>query len=125
MIRFILSCVTLIIFFSCNSKSTLPKDIIKPEKMQAVLWDYFQADAYTEQFIKKDSTKNYVLENINLQNKVFDIHKVSKEEFYRSYNYYKSNPELMRPLLDSILFKAESKRTSIMNKKYGNHPITQ
>jgi hypothetical protein len=87
---------------SCAGDS-FPKEIIPPKKMQDVFWDYLRADVYTTDFIATDSTKNAVAENLRLQNIVFANHKVSKEQFYKSYNYYLDHPELMTRMLDSMM----------------------
>ena len=56
-----------IILASCSSKKALPDGVLKPAKMQAVLWDIIRVDAFTTNFIKKDSSKNAVTENAKLQ----------------------------------------------------------
>jgi len=122
---FLIGSFMLLALISCSNKKATANKILEPAKMQAVLWDYFQVEAYTEHFLKKDSTKKVKIENALLQQKVFDIHKISREQFNKSYDYYSANAYLMRPLLDSIIYRAESKRTVIMSKKYGNHPVTE
>jgi phosphorylcholine metabolism protein LicD len=113
-----------ICFVACTRKKDMSGDIIIKEKMQAILWDIFQADAFTEQYIKKDSSKNPALENARLQQQIFSIHKVSRQDFQRSYLFYKTHPTEMKILLDSISAKAERERNTMMIKKYsGNHQI--
>lgn len=75
--------------------------------MQLVLWDYIRADVYSNDFVKKDTVNkiNDTLENIRLQNKVFSFYKITREEFYKSYNYYIDHPEIMDPLMDSMISK--------------------
>lgn len=92
----------LMMLASCSGDS-FPKDIITPKKMQDVFWDYLRADVYTTDFIVTDSTKNAVTENIRLQKIVFAKHKVTREQFYKSYHYYIEHPELMTQLLDSMM----------------------
>ena len=75
--------------------------------MQAVLWDMIKAQAFTDQFVKKDTTKNANNENLKLQQEIFTIHHVSKETFYKSYDYYKSNSGLLNQMLDSIIVQDE------------------
>ena len=110
MIRICFLFLSLIIFFSCRNKNDIPSGILKPEKMQVVLWDVIKADAFTTEFIKKDSTKNAVLENLKLQKQIFAIHHISKEEFYKSYDYYKLNSVKLKIILDSMLVTAERDR---------------
>lgn len=94
---------------SCKGRDDLPKGIMPPEKMQRVFWDYLRADIYTQDFIAKDSTKNMILENLRLQDKVFALHKITKEQFYNSYTYYSNHKELMTKMLDSMIAKHEKK----------------
>lgn len=100
MIRVILIFFTLLIFFSC--KDSIPSGVIAKEKMQQVLWDVLRADALSQQIIKKDSTKSQTVESAILTKKVFLIHHISEEEFKKSYAYYTSRPDLMKPMIDSI-----------------------
>ena len=99
-----------IILASCSGKKALPEGVLKPVKMQAVLWDIIRVDAFTSNFIKKDSSKDAVTENAKLQKQVFAIHKVSEEGFYKSYSYYKKNPGLFKIVLDSMINNANKTR---------------
>ena len=101
-----LAVISAFFLFSCGDKNAVPSGILKPEKMQIVLWDVLRADAFTFNFITKDSAKIPEAENVKLQQQVFAIHKVSKEEFYKSFEYYKAHPNLMQPILDSLVNKA-------------------
>jgi hypothetical protein len=111
-----------VFLFSCGNKQAIPSGILKPAVMQKVMWDVLRADAFAFDFIKRDSTKKPEVENVLLQQQVFAIHKVSKEEFYKSYNYYKVHPDLMQPILDSMINRAT--RDKLINTKGTRHPIT-
>lgn len=104
--------------FSCGDNSGVPSGIIKPAKMQLVLFDILRADAFVFDFVKKDSAKKPAAENVKLQQQIFAVHKVTKEEFYKSYDFYKAHPDLMQPLLDSMISKAT--RDKYMKTKSGN-----
>ena len=99
---------------ACRDKDGLPNGILKKDKMQSVFWDVIQAESYTTQFIKKDSFKNAFLENAKLQQQIFALHKISKSDFYESYDYYKNHVELMRVLLDSITANGEREKYKIL-----------
>lgn len=101
----------------CGDKDGLPSGILKKEKMQALLWDFIQAESYTTLIIKKDSLKNAAIENAKLQQQIFAINNVSKEEFYNSYDYYSRHAELMRPMLDSISSKGEREKYTRLYQK--------
>ena len=107
-IVFLVACLAFI--GACNSKSNLPADVLKPDKMQAVLWDVIKADVFTAEFIKKDSTKNAAAENVKLQQQIFALHKISKADFYNSYDYYRSNTDIFKKVIDSIVVRAERNR---------------
>ena len=104
-----------VFLFSCGNKQAVPPGILKPAVMQKVMWDVLRADAFAFDFIKRDSAKKAEAEDVKLQQQIFAIHKVSKEDFYRSYNFYKAHPDLMQPILDSMINKAT--RDKFINTK--------
>ena len=87
---------------ACSGKETFPSDVLKPEKMRLVMWDFVKADVYTEEFTKREHPGTDTLENMKLQLMIFSKHHITKNQFYKSYQYYYSHPELMTALLDSI-----------------------
>ncbi len=104
--------IAIIFLFSCQNNNNVPKGILPPSKMQMVLWDVLRADALTFDFIKKDSLKKPEAENIKLQMQIFDFHKTTKDEFYNSYQFYKTHPNMMQPLLDSMINKGNREKYS-------------
>ena len=108
--RIIILLAGLALIGSCTNKNKIPDGVLKPKKMQAVLWDVIKADAFTTDFIKKDSSKNAAAENLKLQQQIFAIHKISKTDFYRSYDYYKAHTEIFKPVMDSMVARAERDR---------------
>ena len=90
-------------FVSCSDKDRVPGDVLAKEKMENVLWDILQADEFLRDYVlSKDSTLNDTLESIRMYEKVFQLHKTSREEFARSFDYYRVHPPLMKQLLDSL-----------------------
>lgn len=87
---------------SCKDKNALPANLLSKQQMGDVLWDITRAEVFTNNYIKKDSGKNLVVEDAKLQQQIFDIHHVTKDQFYTSYDYYRKNPELISAILDSI-----------------------
>jgi len=94
----------------CNDKTGTPSGVLGKEKMQSVMWDIIRAEVFTEQFMKKDSSKNIAMENLKLQNAIFSIHKVTRSQYFRSYDYYISHTDLIRLVLDSMSAKADRDR---------------
>lgn len=108
--KYVVTLILPVLFFSCKSKDDLPRGILKPAKMQEVFWDYIRTDVYTTEYLKKDSNKNAVTENLKLQEQLFKLHRVTREEFYKSYTYYSNHKDLMTKMLDSLIARREREK---------------
>lgn len=97
---FIIFCA--IIFISCSSTDKAPSGVIQPEAMKNVLWDMMRAQFLANQISISDSLTSVVAETKALTQKVFKIHKITSEDFDKSYNWYIKHPEAMRVIFDSL-----------------------
>ncbi len=97
---------------ACGDSGKTPAGILKPQKMQVVLWDIIKADALTAEIIKNDSTKKPAEENLKMQQQIFAIHKTNMAEFFESYDYYKSNTDVFKVMLDSMIAQANRKKNN-------------
>jgi hypothetical protein len=71
--------------------------------MQAIVWDMMRADQYLGDFVfPKDTSINKDSQSIRMYQQILAIHKLSKEEFNRSWNYYKAHPALMQQIMDTV-----------------------
>ncbi len=105
--------------FGCGRSDNESVDrIIPPKQMQLVLFDVIKADAFdTEVSFKKKDFKD-TTDNIERQNAIFKHHKVTRAAFKKSMDYYKKNPDLFIPVLDSMLTQQETpKKTNLLNFK--------
>ena len=102
--RVIYGAIFLILLQNCNSNK-LPKGILPFDKMEKIMWEQTKADAFTREYISKDSLKDLTVENFKLQEKIFAKYKVDRKSFYKSYDYYLKHDELMKPLLDTIVVR--------------------
>jgi hypothetical protein len=101
---------------SCTDKDRIPKGVLGKEKMEQVLWDMIQAERYRETFIL-DSSKNFKTEQFKLYAQVFEINKVTKDEFIRSYKFYMSRPDIARDMFDSLASMANRRREDMYKPK--------
>jgi len=101
-----------VMLFSCGGNKKQAEKVLPPEKMSQVLWDVIRVDAFTTGYIRKDSSKNAAEENARLQLKVFAEHKVTRELFYESFEYYKKNPALFKTILDSLVNRKSRERNN-------------
>ena len=99
MIRYFLV-IFCMIAAGCGGDS-LPAGVMKPDKMRTVLWDVLRAD---EVAIRKpvDSVNTIADNYIGAYRQVFASHKISKEDFKKSLQYYQMHPADLRPILDSL-----------------------
>ena len=111
MTRYLLYVVLAHCLFSCGNNDDQPKGVMNATKMQAVLWDVIRAESFTNQFIKPGQSRNALEENALLQKRIFAIHQVSREDFYRSFDYYKENGSLLKVIMDSMINKAGREKT--------------
>lgn len=107
----------LMIFCACTHNDRVPDDIIGREKMEGILWDMIQADRFSTQFLAKDSAKLDVKkETFILYDKVFQVNKVSKDEFVKSYKYYLSRPDITKVIFDSLASRANRRKEEVYKK---------
>lgn len=92
--------IILIFFYSC--KESMQAGIIGPQKMQVILWDVLRADALSRELVRTDSSKSMSTEVDRLRSQVFLIHKITGEQFVKSYSFYTRNPGILKRILDSL-----------------------
>ena len=109
----ILLITILLISFSCENKNNISNDLIQPDKMRVILWDVIKAEAMATEFVRRDSNRNFMEETAVLQKNIFAIHKISKESFQKSFNFYTSRPAIMSVLMDSLTNKAYQSRPQV------------
>jgi hypothetical protein len=98
--------ISSIILIACSGKKIVPEGILSQPKMQEVLWDMIKAGEYLNNFvIFKDTTINRASESQKWYDKVYEVHKITKEQFDKSYAYYQTRPEIMKEMLDSLAKK--------------------
>ena len=102
------------LFSACMQHNS---SVLSSDKMEIILWELTQADAFTQEFIVKDTSKNLENENLKLQQKIFSKNKTDRKSFYKSYDYYLKHEELLKPLLDSMVVKNGRVREKMRLKK--------
>ena len=100
-------------FSSCSS-DTVPDNVLAPKKMESVLWDVIMADEVADYYVQKDSSLKTLDKHVDLYQKLFSIHKISKQQFRNSLHYYEKRPDLLKPIFDSL--QKRSERQTIRTK---------
>jgi Domain of unknown function (DUF4296) len=87
----------------CKKSNKVPDGVLPPPKMQQVMQDMMKADQFLSDYVlNKDSTKDKDRESIQLYNRVFTLHNITKEDFAKSFAFYKAHPVQLQALMDSI-----------------------
>lgn len=80
----------------------MPKEVLPKKKMQEVMWDMIRAGEFLNSFVYKDTSIDKVAESQKWYSKIYQLHKITKTDFDKSYAYYEAHPVLMKELLDSL-----------------------
>lgn len=71
--------------------------------MQAVLWDIIRAGEYQGSYVfVKDSSVDKLSRSLALFDTVYRLHDITKDDFEKSYDYYREHPVLMKDIMDSL-----------------------
>jgi len=88
---------------ACSDKNKLPKDVLPQPKMQAVMWDMIRAGDFLNNYVfYRDTSVDKIAESQKWNEKIFQIHHITREQFDKSYTYYRQHPQLMKAVMDSI-----------------------
>lgn len=114
---FLITLPLLILTFCCDKKEK-KTDILSQEKMREVMWDMIRADQYVTDYLARDSTRNKKEESVKLYEQIFHLHKITTAQFRASLAYYSSQPDLFRPIIDSLA----KRKKEIMLPPTSSHP---
>jgi Domain of unknown function (DUF4296) len=87
---------------SCSGEKGPGPDIIEQPVMMTVLGDVAKAEEYATQRAGRDSTLVYSRELMLQYKRVFAKHKINRQRFFKSINYYLSKPYLAKDMFDSL-----------------------
>ncbi|HVV04301.1 MAG TPA: DUF4296 domain-containing protein [Puia sp.] len=105
-----LLCIVLIV--GCSEKDSIPSGVLGKEEMGSILWDMMQADQYASSYLIKDTAKvNLKMETLKLYEEVFRLHKTTREEFRKSFQFYQDHPDITRVLFDSLIARGNRMRS--------------
>lgn len=97
--------IPLLLFFlsACKGKNKIPAGVLSQKKMQAVLWDVMRADQFLlANVFSKDSNLDKEIESLKYYQQIFTVHKITQEQFQKSFSFYKGHPDLFKIIMDSL-----------------------
>ncbi|HET6993983.1 MAG TPA: DUF4296 domain-containing protein [Chitinophagaceae bacterium] len=99
---FLLFSLSILLIVSCRDKKTLPADILPPDKMRDVLWDMISASQYLNLYVLPKDSGDKLAATARVYGRVLQVYKISKDQFDKSYAYYREHDVLLKPILDSL-----------------------
>ncbi len=107
----------ILLFSACGVKK-MPAEVLPINKMKFIMWDMMKMDEYYVRITIRDTLHKLDQEQFRLYEQVFNAYNITKQKFYKSYDYYQSNPVVFKTLLDSIDALSSRQKTIGYNKKY-------
>jgi hypothetical protein len=95
-----------LLFCACSGGPSIPKDVIPPAKMEAILYDVVRADELVDFMQMTDSTFRPFSKRASFYDTIFQLHAVKKENVSKSLKYYQGRPDLLKIILDSLQNRA-------------------
>lgn len=102
--------IVFFIFFIFSCDNSIPNDVLPVEKMQNIMTDMLLAEGFAENFELLDTTKKRDDWFAQEYSKVMAIHKISQEQFRKSLQYYKKNPDLFKVVVDTVYHRGQRLR---------------
>ena len=109
--RIVAGVLCMLLIAGCSEKDKIPSDVIARDEMEKIIWDMMLADQYSSNYLVKDSAKvNVKIETLKLYEDIFRMHKVSRDEFRKSFQFYQGRPDITRTMFDSLLARGNRAR---------------
>ncbi len=105
--------LTVCVVLSCKDNNRVPKNIIQPDEMGKVLFALNMAEEFVNAYVAKDSFRNKEQELQKEYQKVFLLYKVTKEDFEKSYEFYKIRPDIFKVMLDTLDARGQRRRVEL------------
>ena len=103
-------------FGACASQKTPNEALLPIELMQPIVWQLMQVDEYLSRQTLADTSIQPALEKAKYYQRVFNLNKVDRVQFYATMAYLDKHPVAMKELMDSV--EALSKREKLALLKH-------
>jgi len=103
--------VAFLLLGACDSKKAEKEAILPIKTMQETVWQLMQVDEYLSRQIQTDTTVKPSLVKAQYYQRVFNLNKIYRVQFYTTMAYLDKHPVDMKELMDSV--EALSKREKL------------
>lgn len=104
--------------FSCSDEIQIPHNVISSEKMSAIMWDMMRAQALAAEVARKDSSMTADAHREMFTKKVFQVHRVTADDFDKSYNWYMEHPKMMKEMFDSLYSHKQKENEQAIQERH-------
>lgn len=108
-------CIALGLLCSCTPD--IPKDIIPIDKMKFVLYDVMSAQEMAQAITDVKDTTATKNKTFELYEQVFATHKITRQDFDRSFKFYEAHPDKIKVLFDSVADYGNRKKSEVYMKR--------
>lgn len=116
-----ISAMIIAVLAACGGQK-LPAGVLDKEQMELVLTDVILAEAFAESYLSADTSKRLKQLYTQELDKVLAIHKVSPKDFQASIQYYKSQPEQFKIVIDTVNARAMRAKDLIFKQAMDKKP---
>lgn len=103
--------IGVLFFVACTSKKSEEESLLPITIMQKTVWQLMQVDEYLSRQVQTDTTIQPSLEKAKYYQRVFNLNKVDRAQFYTTMDYLDRHPVALKELMDSV--EALSKREKL------------
>jgi Domain of unknown function (DUF4296) len=100
---FFITGLLVLLIAACSRNDKFPRDVLPEKQMREVMWDMIRTGEFLNGFVtNRDSGVSKTPEIEKWFGKIYQLHKINKEQFDKSYAYYKDHPVMMKNILDTL-----------------------
>jgi hypothetical protein len=103
--------IAFLLLGACNSEKAEKEAILPIKTMQQTVWQLMQVDEYLSRQLQTDTTVKPSIEKAQYYQRVFNLNKIDRVQFYTTMAYLDKHPVEMKALMDSV--EALSKREKL------------
>jgi len=103
--------IAFLLLGACSSEQAEKEAMLPIKTMQQTVWQLMQVDEYLSRQIQTDTTIKPSLVKAQYYQRVFNLNKIDRVQFYTTMAYLDKHPVDMKVLMDSV--EALSKREKL------------
>jgi hypothetical protein len=103
--------LAMVLLMACSTNKTETQEILPIKTMQQTVWQLMQVDEFLSRQLQTDTTLKPSIEKAQYYQRVFDLNKVDRVQFYATMDYLDKHPVDLKELMDSV--EALSKREKL------------